>query len=349
MQPLSRRALGAVLLALVTVAGTAGPALATQPGPNGRIAFMRFDADGLFQIWTANPDLTHQVQITFGPSDNWMPAWSPDGTRIAFASHRTDPDPGDATEIMDVFTMRPDGSDVRKVTDSIGYNGNPSWSPDGRWLVFASDRADYPASQGIYRIRSDGSGQPVRVTKLPAKSAWQELARYSPDGSRIAFSEYRGGRETRMGRYVAEQAALFTVRPDGSDLRQLTPWGIHATDADWSPDGTRLVFAAQPTHIGNIGDVGVVNADGTHLVDITSDHGFTGPGNDNAVWYEESFNPAWSPDGTSIIFSHASYTADDGFLFGLQVMRPDGSHRHWAGDGQGEEHQADWGSVPLVP
>lgn len=347
MTSLSRRALAAAFLTLLLVVASAGSALATPPGTNGRIAFMRFDADGQFQIWTANPDLTQQVQLTFGPSDNWFPSWSPDGTRITFASHRSDPDPSDGTEIMDVYTMRADGSHVRKITDSVGYSGTPAWSPDGKWLAFAADRADYPASQGIYLVRSDGSAPPARVTTLPATSIGQELPRFSPDGTRIVFSEYRGGHGTRKGGYVGEQAVLFTVRPDGTDLRQITPWGIHATDADWSPDGTKLVFGAQPTHIGNIGDVGVVNADGTHLKDLTSDHGFTGPARDNSVWYEESFNPAWSPDGTRIIFSHASYTAENGFFFGLQVMNPDGSGRHYAGDGHGEEHQADWGTAHL--
>ena len=88
---------------------------------------------------------------------------------------------------------------------------------------------------------------------MTAEGGWQELARFSPDGSRISFDEVRGGREVQRGqpgKVVSEQAAVFTVRSDGSDLRQVTPWGIHGADADWSPDGTKLVFAGQPTHVG---------------------------------------------------------------------------------------------------
>ena len=324
--------------------------MANFPGPNGRLAFMRFDADGNGQVWVANQDMSRQVQLTAGRNDGGFPAWSPDGTRIAFQSSRTDPDLGDLLQIQDIFTMRPDGTDVRKVTDSVGDAEKPSWSPDGRWLVYAADRADYPSGQGIWMTRSDGSGTPRHVTTLPAGSSWQEVARFSPDGSHLVFTEYRGGhilRNHRDGSLVGEQSALFTVRIDGGDLRQITPWGIHGQDGDWSPDGTRIVLAGQPTHLGNIGDVLMVNADGSHLVDLTQDHGLTGIGNANSVWYEESFNPAWSPDGSTIVFVHASYAAELGFRMGLQVMNPDGANRAWLSDG--EEHRPNWGTAPRVP
>ena len=346
------RRITAIVAVLLLATVSAAPAAATYPGVNGRIAYMAFDEQGQFQIWTANPDLTHRVQLTdVSPGSSW-PSWSPDGTRIAFQSGRTDPDPTDDQEVQDIFTMRADGTDLRQVTDSLGDSEKPAWSPDGRWLVFAADRADYPRSQGIYIVPSDGSAPPRRVTTLPTGSIWQELARYSPDGTRIVFTEYRGGKELpnrQAGRTVAQQSALFTIRLDGTELRQVTPWGIAAGDADWSPDGARLVFGAQPTHQGNIGDIHVADADGGHLKDLTQDHGFTGPGRLSSVWYEESINPAWSPDGTQIIFLHFSFTEADGFEAGLQVMSPDGSNRRYLGSERVEGHQPDWGTAPLVP
>ena len=346
----ARRLLAATSLTLLAATTTAMPVAATYSGANGRLTFMRFDEDGHGQIFVANPDMTHQAQLTSGRDDGGFPAWSPDGTRIAFQSSRTDRDLDAAPEIQDIFTMRPDGTDVRQITDSVGDAEKPAWSPDGRWLAYAADRADYPASQGIYLIRSDGSGAPRRLTTLPEGSLWQELARFSPDGSRIAYTEYRGGHvltNHRDGSVVGEQAAIFSVCLDGTDVRQLTPWGIHAGDADWSPDGTTLVFSGQPSHIGDIGDVQTVDADGRHLTDLTKDGTLTGLGRDSAVRYAENFNAVYSPGGSKIIFVRAEYTAETGFHMGLMTMNPDGSGRAWLS--QGEEHQPDWGSAPPVP
>jgi len=348
----ARRVVAAALITIAAAAATTGPASARFPGVNGQITFQRFDADGNWQIWAANPDLTSQRQITGGPSSSGFPNWSPDGSRIAFESNRTDPDLSDGIEIVDVFTMRPDGGDVRQVTDSRGYNGKPSWSPDGRWLLFDSDRGDYPRSQGIYKIPSDGSGPPQRITTLSVPGGWQELARFSPDGTRISFDEVRGGRELQQGqpgKIVSEQAAIFTVRPDGSDLRQITPWGIHGGDADWSPDGTKLVFSGQPPHPGNIGDILVVDADGSHLKDLTQDQGLSGFGSEKAFIYEESFNAVWSPDGTKILFLHQRFTVAEGFTSGLQTMNPDGSGRAFVSTERAEEHQPEWGTLPPTP
>ncbi len=344
----ARRARAATLLgllALVVSTTVATPVSATFEGPNGRIVFMRFDDAGLFQIWTANPDLTHQVQLTHGPDDGWFPSWSPDRSRIVFSSGRTDPDPTDGVEIHDVFTMRADGTDLRRITDSVGYSGTPSWSPDGRWIVFSADRADYPDGQGIYRIASNGTGAITRVTPLPAGQLWQELPRYSPDGRRIVFTEYREVPAENPDDPPILQSALFTVRSDGRDPRRLTSWDISAGDADWSPDGDRIVFAARLEEHQQIQSVMVIDANGRNLRELTVGDGAAGDGAD--FRYQESFNPAWSPDGSKIIFVRASYTDADGFAMGLMTMRPDGRRAAFVSDDRTEEHQPDWGSARL--
>jgi Tol biopolymer transport system component len=336
-----RRALALACLGLVVGAVVPAVSTATFPGPNGRITFMRFDANGEFQVWVANPDLSHQVQLTHGPgSDAWFPTWSTDGSRIAFSSHRSDPDPADDVEISDAYTMRADGTDVRKVTDSQGFSGNPSWSPDGRWLVYSTDRGG--GGQHIEIIPSDGSGPSRRITSNPAGSLGQELARFSPNGKRIVFNEVRvvDGPDGPV-----EQGALFTVARDGSKLRRITPWEIYAADADWSPDGTRIVFSARLAENDFVQSVMVVDADGQHLRQLT--RGDQARGEGAAFRYQESFNPAWSPDGTRIMFVRATFTEADGFAMGLQTMRPNGSGR--VALSFGEEHQPDWGSVPAIP
>ncbi len=338
----AHRIVAALILALVLTTSAAGSVAANFPGRNGQITFQRFDADGHFQIWVANPDLTHQRQITTGLSDNSFPAWSRDSSRIAFQSNRFDPDPNDGVDIQDIFTMRPDGTDVRKITDSLGDSEKPGWSPDGRWLLFAADRADYPRSAGIYVVRSDGSAPPRRLTTIPAGSWWQELARFSPDGKRIEYTEYR----QNPGDPSIEESALFTSRADGSDRRRVTPWALHAADADWSPDGRRLVFAPGPADNNYIQSVMVVDADGKHLRALTHGDGVTGDGDD--FRYQESFNPVWSPDGKKILFVRATYTPADGFVMGLMTMRPDGSDQAWVSDEHTEDHQPEWGTLRSI-
>lgn len=342
-----------VALAAAAVVIPAPPAAATGPGINGRISFMRVDEGGHWQVWTANPDLTAEHRLTNGDYDNGWASWSPDGRQIAFDSARVAPELGG--DRKEVYVMAADGSHVRQVTSIGGYSGQPSWSPAGDLIAFTSDGADYPSRQGIYVVAPDGTGL-RRVFALPLgdgnRASWLDAPRFSPDGTQVAFTLYRGGKDTPHG-FQTEVSALWVVGLDGAHARQLGPWGLHVGDADWSPDGAQLTFETNGTHLGNAASVYLVDADGTDLHVLTNDVGIVGigglrghGGSGQAFRFEASFDPVWSPDGTLIMFPHDDYTVDRGST-GLQTIRPDGTGQQYVSDEHNSEHQVDWGSAPL--
>jgi Tol biopolymer transport system component len=291
---------------------------------------MRQDDHGFWQTWVAaNATLAAQAKITDGVADSGWPVWAPGGRRIAFDSSRADPDPTDDVAINDIFTLRPDGSGLVKLTDSAGFSADAGYSPDGRWIVFDSDRGDNPAQQGIYVMAAADGSRLRRVTTLPAGDEVDSAPRFSPDGRRIVFTRYRpldGGEGQSL-------SALFVVRPDGSGLRQITGWDLRAGDADWSPDGRWIVFETQNL----FGDVQVVKPDGSKLTNIT--HNVV-----EGERQEGSADPVWSPDGRTILFIDGR-NSPDGFVAGLATMRPNGKDRRNASDPPQAEHQPDWESI----
>jgi Tol biopolymer transport system component len=177
---------------------------------------------------------------------------------------------------------------------------------------------------------SDGSNV-RRVSTLPEKAELDTAPRFSPDGRRLVFTRY-------INESAPVRSALFTVRVDGGRLKQLTPWGNGAGDADWSPSGKKLVFEAYPSP-KSYGEVYTVQADGEHLKNIT-DNGRNGGSSD----------PVWSPHGYKILFSQAREFSG-GLGFGLATMHPDSTDRHFIlpkppTNPAKEMHQPDWESVP---
>ncbi len=304
-------------LVAVAVAGGAwvlvapSPAMAEFPGHNGRIAFMRQDSDGFWQTWVANKDLSNQVKLTSGSTDSGWAVWKPGGAKLAFDSDG------------DIFTMNPDGTGLVNLTDSDSLDADAGWSPDGKRIAFDSDRRNHQGRQEIYTMAADGTDV-HRVSTLPADAMFDLAPRFSPDGRRLVFTRYI----TDPGR-----SALFTVRVDGGGLKQLTPWGNGAGDADWAPGGKKLVFEASPNK-GCFGEIYTVEADGQHLTNIADNRCHAG-----------SADPVWSPNGKKILFMQA-HAFSGGFGFGLATMNPDGSARHFILPNPKEMHQPDWESVP---
>ncbi|HEV7903267.1 MAG TPA: DUF4214 domain-containing protein [Pyrinomonadaceae bacterium] len=210
-----------------------------------RIAFLRahrFNNDDT-DIYTSNPDGTNEVNVTNSPQREIYPAWSPDGTMIAYIRH-----PERA-----LFVINADGTHVRELTPVSDVAVKPSWSPDGRRIAFigGSDPA-YTLSV----VNVDGT---ERRRLVPLDGNYSEVA-WSPDGTRIAYVLDR----------VPGDPTIHVVNLDGTGARKLTIGSNRDRHPAWSPDGSKIAFSSILTNP----EIFVMNADGTNQTRLT-DNGVT--------------------------------------------------------------------------
>ncbi|HYG79023.1 MAG TPA: hypothetical protein VD861_01470 [Pyrinomonadaceae bacterium] len=264
----TRRSLTALAAAAVLLVVAAFSAHAQTAA----VAKIAFDRGG--NIWTMDPDGGGQARIS--EVAGISPALSADGTRVAFLC---------GAEPLDVCTMNVDGTSVVRLTDTQD-NFNPTWSPDGRLLVFTSHReGDYH----VYTMNADGTNVRRLVTDHGDIYA-EDYAAWSPDGKRIAFV---GRAEDGYNIYVA------SVK-DGSMVELLSDEFIKENLA-WSPDGKQLAF-------DTIDNVYTIGADGAGLRQLTQGGG-------------ENTTPTWSPDGKQLAFHRKKVIRDE---FGRSVGREEG-------------------------
>jgi TolB protein len=236
-------------------------ALDTEPdwSPDGRnVVFERVFQGGRNLVYTVGRDGRGAKQLApcgRGCSGQEGPIWSPDGSQIAFGSG------GPRHE--ELWVARPDGSDLHRLTQPSRYDDQqPQWSPDGRRLVLVRiERAR--GRLALWVIRSDGGGA-RRIT--PWALGAGDHPDWSPDGRRILFRS-----NSRAPRPL--QSNLYTVRPDGTGLRQVTHargGKVQYLSSSYSPDGRWITFARTPgTGREGNADVYVMRADGTRLRNVT--------------------------------------------------------------------------------
>jgi Tol biopolymer transport system component len=132
------------------------------------------DAAGHWQVWVANPDLSGAKKLTRGRYDTGWAVWSPGGKWLVFDSSRTDHTPNNSRHVNDVFVMKPDGSGVKKLTDSKGVSGDAAWSPNGSLIAFEAESRKPQGTQCHLRHArerpeaEEGYQSPASVERLQA-------------------------------------------------------------------------------------------------------------------------------------------------------------------------------------
>ena len=228
-----RRALASASLATLGVVLGLAPSLESSSGqPRARSGSV-WNGD----IYVVNADGSGKSRLTRHPAEEFDPAWSPDGTKIAFSRF--------TGRRFQVFVMDADGSDATQLTRGDGGASDAAWSPDGTRIAFTRCRG----SCDIYVINTDGTGE-RRLTS--GEQPGEQSPTWSPDGRRIAFVDING---------------LFVLDAEGGPWQRLTDGPADDANPAWSPvapviafDGSRGLFH---------GDIYVVDADGGEPADVT--------------------------------------------------------------------------------
>jgi Tol biopolymer transport system component len=210
----------------------------------------------------------------------------------------------------EIYTMSPGGKNVTRLTNDPGPDSYPQWSLDGSKLVFVRNG-------DVFVMNPDGSGQ-TNLTNSPAPDAYPS---WSPDGSKIVFSSFLDGG------FISR---LYVMNADGSNVVRITsPDPAHDLTPAWSPSGDRIAFVRHLQQGGGspIGDIFVVNPDGSGLTNLTN----------NQADYS---TPSWSPDGLKIAFS--GQLPEVGQSSEVFVMNADGSGRVDVSNNPAYDFDPDW-------
>ena len=266
-----------------------------------------------FQIFVMDLETGDVEKVSQGHGKTTCAWMHPSGEKVLYASTHEDPKAlekqkeelefrqsgkerrysWDYDQTYDIFASSLDGKTVTNLTKTLGYDAEGSYSPDGEWIAFASNRHAYTDDLSkkekarfeidksflmeIYRMRADGS----EVERLTSVNGYDGGPFFNADGSKICWRRFNE---------KGDLAEIWTMNVDGSDQRQLTHLGAMSWAPYFHPSGDYLIFATNLNGFANF-ELYLVDAEGKKQpVRVTSTEGFDGL-------------PAFSPDGGKLAWT----------------------------------------------
>jgi len=258
------------------------------------------------QIFTMNVDGSDMRMVSTGKGRTTCSYFYPDGKKILYSStHLADeqcpPRPDFSKGYVwavysgyDIFTANPDGSDLKQLTNTPGYDAEATISVDGKKIVFTSLRN---GDLDIYSMDADGK----HAKQLTHELGYDGGPFYSPDHKWIVYRAYHPKSEKEISEYkeLLKQnlirptyLEIWLMKADGSQKHPITNLGAASFAPSFFRDGKRIIFSSNQGSTGGMGnfELYTINVDGTGLERITYSDGFDG-------------FPVFSPDGKKLVWA----------------------------------------------
>lgn len=270
-----------------------------EPHSPETIAFAS-NVNGNWDIYLTDSVGQIPTNLTLNPAADYYPSWSPDGKQIAFFSNRDDN--------HEIYVMRSDGTDQRRLTHHPATDKAPCWAPNGMSITFSSNREGH---YNIYTLDIK-SGVVKNLTKSEFVDA---IPTWSPDGKKVAFQSQRNFNWD-----------IYTIEIGTHKEQRLTHQPLMDAYATWSPEGKHIVYCSMRQDVDQVDfDLYIMEAEGggnkTALTDTQIDEAF----------------PAFSPDGSSIVFQ-----SEQNAKWVIHLMNADGSDRRVLINNDGWATQPKW-------
>jgi TolB protein len=283
----------------------------------GRLIFQsKRDGRGCDQIYSMNTDGSNVRMVSNGEGRTTCSYFFKDGKKVLYAStfggKKECPPPADYSKgyvwaiypDYDIYTSKPDGTNIKPLTATKGYDAEATVSPDGKKIIFTSMR---DGDLDLYSMDAKGKN----VKRLTTELGYDGGAFFSPDGKQIVYRSYHPKTDAEIARYKERlsqnliEPTVFEVwimNADGTNKRQVTKLAAASFAPFFTPDGRRIIFCtnyfASDARKRNF-DLALINTDGSNLERVTFSEVFDG-------------FPMFSPDGKKLVFASNRNAAKQG-------------------------------------